>query len=99
MTAASRSGRDYLMRFVAKRHRQLAGVGIIEQSTGLLVEHVGIDILRLQKRDSALPLGVLMLEAMKIGRKRRCLPVDVFLGFEPAVAAIGVGAEIADQQC
>ena len=51
-----------------------------------------------KQRDAARPLRVFELEPRQIGIERRHLPVDIFLGLEPAVAAIGVDAEIADQK-
>ena len=51
-----------------------------------------------KERDAAFPLRMFELEPVEIGGQRGHLPVDVLLGLEPAIAAIGVDAEIADQQ-
>src|SRR4029077_16086927 len=71
---------------------------VIEQRAGLLVEHVGIELAGPQQRHAALPLGALALEVVEIGGQRDDLLVEVFLGLEPVIAAIGVDAEIADQE-
>jgi hypothetical protein len=71
---------------------------IIEQSPGAFIEHVGIELVRFQQRDPPLPLSALELEAIEFARKRHHLLVNVLLGLEAAVAAVGIDAEIADQK-
>jgi hypothetical protein len=78
--------------------RQVVGADIVEQRAGAFVEHVGIDIFGLEQVDAALPLRALDLQMVQLRRQRRHLAVDILLGLEPVIAAIGVDAEIADQE-
>src|SRR5712691_2851160 len=70
--------------------RQLAGVDVVEQRPGALVEHVGVEAVRFQQRDAPLPAGALGLERGELTAELRDLLVEVLLGAQPAVAGIGV---------
>src|SRR5580704_16098612 len=77
---------------------EIARRNVIEQGAGLFVEHVGIELAGAQQRHPALPLRPVELELVELGRQSRDLAVDVLFGLDPAIAAIGVDAEIADQE-
>src|SRR5262245_37190303 len=77
---------------------EVARIGVVEKHPGALVEHVGIDAFGLEQQDAALPIGPFALERGKLGTEFRDLLVEVLLRAKPAVAGIGVDAEIADYQ-
>ena len=80
-----RQWRSRMMGLRIVHQRQIVGVDIIEQRAGAFVEHVGIDIVGLKQRNAPVPLRMFDLETVEFGGERRRLPVDDFLGLEPAL--------------
>src|SRR6266545_314524 len=79
-----------------EHQRQVTGVHIVEQRTGALVEHVGVEAFGLEQRDAPLPNRPLGLEGRKLDRELCDLLVEIVPGLEPVIAGIGVDPEIAD---
>src|SRR5262249_16085100 len=78
--------------------RELAGIGVVEQHPGALVEHVGVDAFRPQQRYAAFPSGTLGFERLELGAEFHDLLIQILSRAQPAVAGISVEAEIADHQ-
>ena len=77
---------------------QFTGIGIVEQHPGSLVEHVRIDAVSPQERNAALPGAPFGFEAGEFAAQLRNLLVEILLRPQPAIAGIGIDAEIADYQ-
>ena len=71
---------------------------IVEHGAGALVEHVRIEAARAQQRDAPFPLGPLGLQPRNLFRQLLHLQREVLLRAQTVVAAVGVHAEVADQQ-
>src|SRR5262249_575620 len=77
---------------------ELARIGVVEQHSGALVEHVRIDAFGLEQRDAAFPIGAFALKPFNLAAELRDLLVEILLRAQPAAAGIGIDAEIADHQ-
>ncbi len=82
-----------------KHQRQIVRVGVVEKRPGAFIQHIGIEIIGLQQRNTPFPLRLFGLEAIELSGERRHLPFDVLFGFKAAIAIIRIHAEITDQQC
>src|SRR5262249_52640762 len=76
---------------------EVAGIRIVQERAGALVEDVGVEAFGPEQRYAPLPIGALGLQRRKLGREPGDLLVEVVLGLEPVIAGIGVDAKIADQ--
>jgi len=78
--------------------REVAGIGVVEQQACPLVEQVGVDIVRLQQRDSSLPNRTRGFDAVELEGQLRDILVEIPLGDQAMLARIGIDPEIADEQ-
>ena len=76
----------------------VARVGIVQQCAHPLVQHVGVEALRLDQGDTALPLVAFRLGLAEFHGERADLLVEILARPQPMVARIGIDPEIADQQ-
>src|SRR4249920_2751746 len=75
---AAASSRPAMGRF-GEHHGQVVGMGVVEQRTGALVQHIGIEPARLEQGDTPFPLAALELEARELRGELRHLLVNVLL--------------------
>ena len=75
---------------------KIATVDIVQQRTRPFVKEIGIKPLRPEEFDPALPPFPLGLSRGKLGSEFGDPLIEVLAGLEPAVARVGVNAEIAD---
>ena len=81
-----------------EHHGQVVRIGVVEQRARPLVEHVGIDAVRLEERDAALPTLALGLGKFELMRQIGDLMVETLPRLEAVVARISIEPEIADEQ-
>ena len=80
------------------QHRDIARIGIVEKLPGAFVEHVGVEAVGLQESDAALPSRAFGLGGVEFALEVGDPLVEVLLGQDAAIAGVGVGAKIADEQ-
>jgi hypothetical protein len=73
-----------------KAQGQFTRIGVVEQCSGTLVQHVGIDAARPQKQDAAFPGGALGSETGKFIVQLCDLLFKVLLRPQTAIAGVGV---------
>jgi len=74
------------------------GIDVVELIARTLVEHIGIDPVRLQQRDTVLDVGTVALQARQLRRQGDDFLVELLPRIEPVAAGIGVDAEITDHR-
>ena len=76
--------------------RQLTRIGVVEQRSGTLVQHVRIDATRPQEQNAALPHGALSSEPGKFTIQLCNLLFKFLLRPQATIAGIGVQTKIGD---
>src|SRR3954469_9070087 len=77
------------------RSNQVARIGIIELVARALVEHVRVDPIGSQQRETLLALPALPLQPHQFGCQRDDLVIELLPRVQPVLAGIGIDAEIA----
>jgi hypothetical protein len=79
------------------QQRHFMRIEVIEQGARTLIEHIGIEPVGAQESDASLPLPALGLQTRNLGGELRRLLIEILLGLQPAIAGIGIDAEIGDR--
>ena len=77
---------------------QIVRIGVVELIACALVEHVRVDPVGSQQRDTLLALGALPLQPRQFRRQRDDFLIELLPRIQPILAGIGVDAEIADDR-
>ncbi len=77
--------------------RQVTAVDIVEQCPRPLVQHVRIEASRAEQANPPLPQNALGLRCVAFLDQFRDLQIEALPRVQPAVAGIGIDAEIADE--
>src|SRR2546430_7226164 len=78
------------------RSNQVARIGVVELVARALVQHVRVDAVGSQQRDTLLALRALALQPRQFGCQRDDLLIELLPRVQPVLTGIGIDAEIAD---
>jgi hypothetical protein len=82
-------------RLAARQHDEIVRMRQIEDGSGALVQHVGVEALRAQQRHIALEPVLDLPQARKLAGKHFLAPLEIGTGLQAVVADLQVIAEIA----